>query len=229
MAGFPVALRDVSKTYRLGEQEIHALDQITLDIVASGAVAITGPSGSGKSTMLHVIGAMDTVDSGCISAGQFEVTALSRKQQVSYRRRIGFVFQRFHLLSALTALDNVVAPLLPQRVSFDKFERGREILGAVGLSDRQRSLPSELSGGEQQRVAIARALVNSPSLVLADEPTGNLDSATGRDVIELLLRLRAEHELTVMVATHDPAVAKRCERIVALRDGRLVGNGPPSK
>ncbi len=231
MAGFAVLVDGVSKSYMLGDQVLHALDKVSFDIVAEEALAITGPSGSGKSTLLHVIGAMDSVDEGVIKSDEFEVTSLSRKQQVAYRRRIGFVFQRFHLLPALTALDNVAAPLLPQRVSFDKHGRAQELLAAVGLKGRERSLPSELSGGQQQRVAIARALVGSPGLVLADEPTGNLDSAMGEEIIDLLLSTREQRGLTVIVATHDTQVAQKCDRIVSLTDGTLVddtawrGNG----
>jgi putative ABC transport system ATP-binding protein len=165
---------------------------------------------------------MDDADSGRVVVDGDEVTSLTRGAQTSFRRRIGFVFQRFHLLSALTALDNVVAPLLPYRTDFDKAERGTELLAAVGLRGREESLPSELSGGEQQRVAIARALVNDPVLLLADEPTGNLDSKTGTAIMELLLELRARRKMTVIVATHDTVIASRCELIVRLLDGRVL-------
>jgi putative ABC transport system ATP-binding protein len=165
---------------------------------------------------------MDSAHEGEFTVGGQTVTTLSRGEQVEYRRRIGFVFQRFHLLPALTALDNVAAPLLPYKTGFDKHERAGELLSAVGLGDRGESLPSELSGGEQQRVAIARALVNRPMLVLADEPTGNLDSETGSEIIELLLELREAHGLTVMIATHDALVASRCDRIARLLDGRVL-------
>jgi putative ABC transport system ATP-binding protein len=154
--------------------------------------------------------------------GEFAVTSLDRRAQVAYRRTIGFVFQRFHLLPALTALDNVAAPLLPYATEFDKFERAAELLAAVGLEGREESLPSRLSGGEQQRVAIARALINDPQLLLADEPTGNLDSQTGTEIMELLLQLRAQRGMTVIVATHNPLVATRCDRVVRLLDGRVV-------
>jgi putative ABC transport system ATP-binding protein len=165
---------------------------------------------------------MDVPDEGTIRVDGEEVTSLSRAERVAYRRRVGFVFQRFHLLPALTALANVAAPLLPYRVGFDKHERSRELLAAVGLSGREDALPSELSGGQQQRVAIARALAGDPVLLLADEPTGNLDSRTSEELIELLLRLRAERGTTVIVATHDPVIASRCDRIVRLHDGRVL-------
>jgi putative ABC transport system ATP-binding protein len=157
-----------------------------------------------------------------VRVGPYEVTALAPAEQVRYRRRIGFVFQRFHLLPALTALDNVAAPLLPYRSEFDKQERARELLAAVGLRGREGALPAELSGGEQQRVAIARALINEPFLLMADEPTGNLDSQTGTEIIDLLLQLRERHGMTVIVATHDSVVASRCDRIVRLLDGRVL-------
>ena len=169
-----------------------------------------------------MIGAMDTPDHGSIRVGEFQVTDLSRREQVAYRRRIGFVFQRFHLLPALSALDNVAAPLLPYHADFDKLERARELLAAVGLEGREDSIPSRLSGGQQQRVAIARALVNEPLLLLADEPTGNLDSTTGAEIMELLLQLRAARGMTLIVATHDPVIASRCTRIIRLLDGRLI-------
>ncbi len=163
--GAHVVLDAVSKRYRLGEQVITALEDVALSVAAGSIVAITGPSGSGKSTLLHVVGAMDAPDSGRIEVDDVVVTSLDRKRQVDYRRRIGFVFQRFHLLPTLTALDNVAAPLLPYRTGFDKFDRARRTLAAVGLGGREESLPSRLSGGQQQRVAIARALVNDPMLL----------------------------------------------------------------
>src|SRR6202044_2390103 len=143
--------------------------------------------------------------------GSVEVTALHGSALAAYRRSVGFVFQRYNLLPALTALDNVIVPVLPYRTGWDKAARGRELLEAVGLAGRERSLPSRMSGGEQQRVAIARALVNTPSLVLADEPTGNLDSTNATEVLGLLSRLRYEHAMTMIIATHDPQVAARCE------------------
>jgi putative ABC transport system ATP-binding protein len=220
--GARVEVRGLAKRYATGETMVAALDGIDLTAEPGALVAIMGPSGSGKSTLLHLVGAMDAADEGEILVGDRAVTALSRSEQVEYRRRIGFVFQRFHLLPALTALDNVLAPVLPYKVEFDKDERGRELLAAVGLAGRENALPSELSGGEQQRVAIARALVNDPMLVLADEPTGNLDSETGSEVIELLLNLRQQRGMTVFIGTHDAVVASRCDRLVRLLDGRIV-------
>ncbi|MCI0632917.1 MAG: ABC transporter ATP-binding protein [Actinobacteria bacterium] len=204
------------------DQLIVALDDVSLSVEPGTVLGVAGPSGSGKSTLLHVIGAMDTPDTGLVRVGETMVTQLSRREQASYRRKIGFVFQRFHLLPALTALDNVAAPLLPYRTEFDKFDRASELLGAVGLGDRATSLPSRLSGGEQQRVAIARALINDPGLLLADEPTGNLDSKTGEVIMELLLELRRERGMTMIVATHDPVIGQRCDTVVRLLDGRVT-------
>jgi putative ABC transport system ATP-binding protein len=223
MTGVAVHVEGLSKRYRTGEEQgVVALNAVSLELEPGSATAVTGPSGSGKSTLLHLIGAMDDADSGTIRVGDREVTALSRRDQVDYRRTIGFVFQRFHLLPALSVLDNVAAPVLPRRQSFDVDERARELVAAVGLAVREDSLPSRLSGGQQQRVAIARALINDPGLLLADEPTGNLDSRTGAEIVDLLLALREQTGTTIVVATHDVVVASRCDRIVRLHDGAVV-------
>jgi putative ABC transport system ATP-binding protein len=222
-AGLAVTLTGVSKTYRTGVgAAVTALDDVSLELAAGEMVAVSGASGSGKSTLLHVIGAMDRPDRGAIQVGNREITALGDGDRASFRRGVGFVFQRFHLLPALTALDNVLAPVMPYRVDFDRTARARELLEAVGLEGRGNDLPSHLSGGEQQRVAIARALINRPGIVLADEPTGNLDSANGSVVMDLLLQLRQESGFTLLIATHDLAISGRCESMVRLRDGRLV-------
>jgi putative ABC transport system ATP-binding protein len=223
MSGLAIHVEQAAKRYRTGaEQIVVALDDVNLDLGPGSVTGITGPSGSGKSTLLHVIGAMDTLDSGTIRVGDREVSSLSRKQQVEYRRTIGFVFQRFHLLPALTVADNVAAPLLPRRQPFDVGARARELVAAVGLEGREDSLPSKLSGGQQQRVAVARALMNDPGLLLADEPTGNLDSRTGTEILELLLGLRERTGMTILIATHDPVIASRCDRIVRLADGCVI-------
>jgi putative ABC transport system ATP-binding protein len=224
--GLAVSLTAVSKTYRSGTGEsVNAVDAVTLAIPSGQSVAITGRSGSGKSTLLHLIGAMDVPDAGQITIDGTDIARLRDSERAALRRRIGFVFQRFHLLPALTALDNVLAPVIPYRTDFDKVIRARDLLGAVGLADRVKHLPSQLSGGEQQRVAIARALINHPGIVLADEPTGNLDTHTGADIVALLLQLRDEHGLTLLVATHDTSIAERCDRVVSLSDGRLLNDG----
>jgi putative ABC transport system ATP-binding protein len=220
--GDAVAIEGLSKRYQTGHGSITALDEVSLSIPASTAIGVVGPSGSGKSTLLHVVGAMDLPDEGRVRVGDVEVTTLDRKQQVAYRRTIGFVFQHFHLLPVLTALDNVAAPVLPRDTDFDKLERAAQLLAAVGLAGREDALPSRLSGGEQQRVAIARALINEPRLLLADEPTGNLDTHTGGEIVDLLLRLRDERGMTLIVATHNQLVAARCDRVVRLLDGRVV-------
>jgi putative ABC transport system ATP-binding protein len=223
MSGVAVCIERLSKSYHGdGEEVVVALEDVTLTLEPGSVNGVAGPSGSGKSTLLQLIGAMDAADSGTIKVGSREVTALSRKEQVEYRRTIGFVFQRFHLLPALTVVDNIAAPVLPRRQSFDVDARARDLCAAVGLASRERALPSKLSGGQQQRVAIARALINDPGLLLADEPTGNLDSHTGGEIMELLLALRERTGMTILVATHDPVIADRCDRIIRLHDGRVV-------
>lgn len=223
MAGFSVELHNVTRRYQgSGSGAVVGIDDITLMVDPGDVVAVAGPSGSGKSTLLHVIGAMDAADEGTIVVGPYEVTGLKGSQQAVYRRSIGFVFQRFHLLPALTALDNVQAPLIPFRTEFDRRERALELLAGVGLAGREGSPPFELSGGQQQRVAIARALINEPGLLLADEPTGNIDSDTGAAIMQLLLDLNAERGMTILVATHDPVIATSCRRIVRLSDGRII-------
>jgi putative ABC transport system ATP-binding protein len=218
-----IELRGVRKHYGLGnDQLVKAADDVTLTIAAGALVALTGASGSGKSTLLHLIGAIERPDAGTIVSGGTEVTALRGAALAAYRRTVGFVFQRYNLLPALTALDNVIAPVLPYRTGWDKADRGRTLLAAVGLGGRERSLPSRMSGGEQQRVAIARALVNTPRLLLADEPTGNLDSQTATGILDLLTRLRQENQMTVIIATHDPQIAARCDRLIRLRDGAVT-------
>jgi putative ABC transport system ATP-binding protein len=223
--GLAVSLTSVSKTYRSGTGEsVNAVDAVTLDIPPGQSLAITGRSGSGKSTLLHLIGAMDIPNEGQITIDGRDIGRLRDSERAALRRRIGFVFQRFHLLPALTALDNVLAPVLPYRTDFDKLARARELLGAVGLADRVKHLPSQLSGGEQQRVAIARALINHPGIVLADEPTGNLDTHTGAEIVAVLDRLRTERGITLLVATHDASIAASCDRTLVLSDGRIVSD-----
>jgi putative ABC transport system ATP-binding protein len=206
--GSSVRVADVTKRYMLDEgAELVAAAGVSLTIEPGSLVALTGPSGSGKSTLLHLIGGVDRPEGDALAA---------------HRRHVGFVFQRFNLLGALTARDNVLAPVVPFKVGFDKSARADELLAAVGLQGRERSLPSRMSGGQQQRVAIARALIWSPGLLLADEPTGNLDSKTGTAILDLLLSLRATLGTTVLIATHDPIVAARCDRLVRLQDGHIT-------
>jgi putative ABC transport system ATP-binding protein len=216
-------LRGVCKRYGTGQGgQVTAADNVTCTIEAGAFVALTGASGSGKSTMLHLIGAIERPDSGVIISNGTQVTALRGAAQADYRRTVGFVFQRYNLLPGLTALDNVIAPVLPYRTRWDKRDRARQLLAAVGLAGRERSLPARMSGGEQQRIAIARALINTPALLLADEPTGNLDSANATEILDLLARLRAEHGMTIVLASHDPQIAARSERLIRLRDGAVI-------
>jgi putative ABC transport system ATP-binding protein len=216
-------LRGISKSYGIAkDRRVRAAHNVSLTISAGAFVALTGASGSGKSTLLHLIGAIERPDSGTIVSSGTDITALRGAAVAAYRRSVGFVFQRYNLLPALTALDNVIAPLLPYRTPFDKRERGRSLLAAVGLAGREHSLPARMSGGEQQRVAIARALVNGPALLLADEPTGNLDSGNAAEILQLLAGLRAERNVTILLATHDAQVAAHAERLIRLRDGAVV-------
>ena len=217
-----IELRHVTRRFRAGGGvAITALDDVSLPIETGSAVALSGPSGSGKSTLLHLIAALDRPDEGSILVGGTDVGRLRGRDLDAHRRRVGFVFQSFNLLPALTVVDNVIAPVLPLRTGFDKRRRALELLAGVGLEGRESAMPSRLSGGEQQRVAIARALINHPPLVLADEPTGNLDSQTGQKIIDLLLELRASEAVTLVIATHDVAVASCCDRVVRIVDGRV--------
>ena len=223
--GAAVRLIDVTKTFPLGQgRELTAVKQVSLTIEPGSVLAITGPSGSGKSTLLHLIGAIDQPDHGLVEVDGAALNTLSRNQLADYRRGIGFVFQRFNLLPALTALDNVLTPVLPYRTEYDKVRRAEELIAQVGLAGRERSLPSLLSGGEQQRIGIARALIGSPRLLLADEPTGNLDSATGAEIFKLLLGLREEQGITIVIATHDPNLAAAADRHISLHDGQITGD-----
>jgi putative ABC transport system ATP-binding protein len=219
-----ITVRGLRKTFGTGEGAVTAVAGADLDVEAGARVALTGASGSGKSTLLHLIGAIEKADEGTITVGTTEVTALRRAAAADYRQTVGFVFQRFHLLPALTALDNVLAAVLPRKVDFDKAARARELLDAVGLSNRHDALPSQLSGGQQQRVAIARALIGRPALFLADEPTGALDSATGAAVVDLILELAGTYGFTAVIATHEATVAGRCDRVVRMSDGRIVAD-----
>ncbi|SCE92829.1 putative ABC transport system ATP-binding protein [Micromonospora coriariae] len=220
--GSTVRIVGLTRQFRTGAERLTAVDDVSLEIAAGSVVALTGPSGSGKSTLLHLIGAIEQADSGTITVDDVEITALRRTALARYRQRVGFVFQRYHLLPALTVLDNVIAPVLPQRGRADHATRARELLDAVGLGGRERAMPTQLSGGEQQRVAIARALMGAPGLLLADEPTGNLDSTTSAQILDLLLDLRERHGMTILLATHERSIAARCDRLVRLGDGSLV-------
>jgi putative ABC transport system ATP-binding protein len=220
--GGTIEVTDVVRRYGRGASEVVALGGVSLAASSGQMIALTGPSGSGKSTLLHLLAAFDRPDSGSIVVDGVDITGVRRPDLVAHRRRVGFVFQRFNLLPSLTVTDNILAPVLPYRVDFDKAERAAQLLADVGIEGRGGALPSELSGGQQQRVAIARALVNSPTLLLADEPTGNLDSATGEEVLALIMALRSASGMTVVVATHNPSVAAHADRVVHLRDGLIT-------
>ena len=220
--GYRLHAAGLSRSYTSGSGlSITALDGVGLDLPPGSVTAIAGPSGSGKSTLLHLLGGMDRPNAGTVHADGIDITKFSWAKLAAYRRTVGFVFQHFALLPALTAKDNVLLPLLPYRTDFDRHHVAGALLADVGLEGREDALPSQLSGGQRQRVAIARALINSPRLLVADEPTGNLDSATGADILDQLLRLRDEHVVTVVIATHDAELSRRCDQIIHLRDGRL--------
>ena len=214
----------LTKVHGRGRASVTALDGVSFEVASGvGSVAVTGPSGSGKSTLLHLIGGLDRPTSGVVEVDGRDVGTLRGRQLVAHRRSVGFVVQRYNLLPGLTAVENVAVPLLPLRPGAEVWSRARALLDRVGLGGRERSLPGELSGGEQQRVAIARALVAEPDLVLADEPTGNLDSVNAEGVVDLLLDI-AGHGATVLVATHDPGVAARCRQHLSFADGRLASS-----
>ena len=219
-----LSARGIKKTYAVGKRTLEVLRGVDVEIARGDFVALRGASGTGKSTLLHLIGGLDSPNAGeIIFCGQ-NLAAFSESRLTNFRnRRVGFVFQAYHLLPELTALENVCLPARIARTSAAQAEkRGRELLARVGLGERLDHKPSELSGGEQQRVAIARALVNEPELLLADEPTGNLDSHTGGGIIELLKQLRAEKQMTLIIATHDAKVAATAPRVIELVDGLIA-------
>lgn len=218
-----VQIRDLTKTYERGKERIEVLHHINLDIPHGDFVALMGPSGSGKTTLLNLIGAIDLPSRGTVRVEGVDLQQLSEDQLADLRRdRIGMVFQFYNLIPTLTARENVEIPMQFKGVATaPRRARALELLERVGLKDRADHQPSELSGGEQQRVSIARALANRPALVLLDEPTGDLDSATGEEVITLLQDLNRREQVTMVIATHDRSIAERSARIVRLRDGRI--------
>jgi ABC-type lipoprotein export system ATPase subunit len=222
-----IELRDIAKIYSLGEVEVSALAGVTLDIHHGESVSLIGPSGSGKSTLMNTLGCLDRPSRGSYKLNGQEVVALSRDQRARIRNiEIGFVFQNFNLLNRTSAIENVELPLLYSKkfVGRARHDRAKELLTLVGLGDRLDHHPGQLSGGQQQRVAIARALATNPSILMGDEPTGNLDTRTSREVIELFKRLNVEQNLTVILVTHDLAVARNTNRNIVLRDGLVIAD-----
>ena len=216
---------DVWKVYKRGKTDVEALRGVSFQVKEGEIVAIMGPSGCGKTTLLNIIGGLDTPTKGNIKVNEIELTSLGESKLTKFRREnIGFVFQFYNLLPNLTALENVQLPLIAQGMpKNERLEKAKEFLEAVGLSERLDHKPGELSGGEQQRVAIARAIAVQPSIVLADEPTGDLDSKTGEEIMELLRQIN-ELGQTVIVVTHDALIAKNTDRIIQLRDGEITEN-----
>jgi putative ABC transport system ATP-binding protein len=217
-----IEIENITKVYPMGQTEVRALDGVSLKIEDGEWVAITGPSGSGKSTLMAIIGCLDSPTDGVYRLDGLDVAGMRDDELAAVRnKKIGFVFQTFNLLARTSALENVTLPLLYSSENHQR-DRARAALEAVGLGDRIDHRPNELSGGQQQRVAIARALVTQPSIILADEPTGNLDSKTGREIMSLFADLHRERGISVIFVTHDPAIAAKAQRIIHIQDGVIV-------
>jgi putative ABC transport system ATP-binding protein len=223
-----IRLENVHKTYRLGDIDVHALRGISLVVTRGEFVAIMGPSGSGKSTMMNIIGCLDHPSHGRYFLDGLDVSEIPRDRLADIRNRyVGFVFQSFNLLPRTSAYENVELPMVYANVpQAERMVRTREALATVGLSGKEGNMPNQLSGGQQQRVAIARALVNHPSIILADEPTGALDSRTSVEVMEIFQKLNIEHNMTIVLVTHEPNIARFAGRHIRFRDGRVRGDGP---
>lgn len=222
-----ISVSDLTKIYRMGDVEVRALNGVSLSIEAGEFVSVIGPSGSGKSTFMHIVGCLDRPTSGQYILDDQDVSALSGDALAAVRnKRIGFVFQGFNLLARTSALDNVELPLLYRSGirAAERHRRAHEMLETVGLTDRRDHHPNQLSGGQQQRVAIARSLINRPSIVLADEPTGNLDSRTSTEIMDIFQRLNQEHGITVILITHERDISEYGHRIIRFRDGLVVSD-----
>jgi putative ABC transport system ATP-binding protein len=222
-----IELKDVWKIYRMGDVEVPALQGLTLTIYPHEFVAIMGPSGSGKSTAMNMVGCLDVPTQGKVSLDGEDISRLAESDLAQIRgRKIGFIFQKFNLMPGLTAVENVMLPMTFQSVPrYQRESRAVELLGQVGLGSRMYHKPTELSGGEQQRVAIARALANDPEVILADEPTGNLDSRRGKEIMEMLCSFHQNSGKTIVMVTHDENLSKYADRIIRLRDGKTFENG----
>ena len=220
-----IRIQDLHRDFPMGHEIVHALDGVSLTVRAGEFLGVMGPSGSGKSTLLYLMGGLDRPTDGHIWVRGQDISALDENGLAVYRRRqVGFVFQTFNLISTMGALENVEFPMLFARVSpAQRMERARYLLELMGLADRMGHKPTELSGGQQQRVAMARALVNDPTIILADEPTGNLDSHTGAEVMAILARLNQEQGRTIVVVSHDPSITDFTSRCIHLLDGRITG------
>jgi putative ABC transport system ATP-binding protein len=234
MSDLVISVRDLTKTYQVGDIEVRALRGASLDVRRGEFVCVTGPSGSGKSTFMHIVGCLDRPTSGVYLLDGKDVSRMSKDELAAIRNtKIGFVFQGFNLLSRTTALDNVELPLLynggSKMKSAERHKRAKEVLEIVGLGNRMDHYPNQLSGGQQQRVAIARALINQPSILLADEPTGNLDTRTSIEVMDIFQRLNVEHGITVVLITHEMDIAEHGTRVVKFRDGRIQIDQPITK
>ena len=226
MADWVIEAREIKKTYRMGEFDVEALKGVSFTVDRGEVVSIMGPSGSGKSTMMNTLGCLDRPTSGEYILDGESVAQMNDDQLASVRnRKVGFVFQSFNLLSRLTAIGNVELPLRYAGMVEGRRERAIASLEAVGLKDRMKHRPYELSGGQQQRVAVARALVNDPAIIMADEPTGNLDSKVGKEIMSLLLNLNKDRGTTLIIVTHDPTIAEQTQRVITLRDGLLESAG----
>jgi putative ABC transport system ATP-binding protein len=229
MDDWVIKTHDLKKIYKMGEIEVRALDGVDIKIERGSIVSIMGPSGSGKSTLMNLLGCLDRPTSGDYILDGVQVSKMNDDQLAAARNKlVGFVFQSFNLLTRQTALSNVELPLRYAGMTNNRREQAIEALNSVGLGDRITHRPTELSGGQQQRVAIARALINDPSIIMADEPTGNLDSKSGKEIMDLILSLNKSRKTTIIIVTHDPLIANQTQRIIHLSDGKVVNEEVPA-